>query len=53
MLFKGEISYEKLFEEMSYKELLSIRDARIKRLVKEREEQEKINKEMEAAEANR
>ena len=40
-LFKGQIPLETLKYGMSYKEALQLRDARIKRLKKEREEMEK------------
>ena len=46
-LFKGEMSAKELFVDISYKRLLLKREVRIERLVKEKEEAERRNKEAE------
>lgn len=48
VLFKGEVDADTLFNKWSYKKLTTARDVRIKRLIKERKEQEEINKQAEA-----
>jgi F0F1-type ATP synthase epsilon subunit len=40
-LFKGQLTYEELTTKLTYKEALTLRDVRVERLQKEREELEK------------
>lgn len=47
-IFKGQISYDALFKDMPYKDMIGLRDSRVKRLIKEREEQEAKMKQDEA-----
>lgn len=47
-LYKGQLSYADLFKNLSYREALYLRDARVDRLKKEREEMERERKELEA-----
>lgn len=46
-LFKGELSYTDIVDNMVYKDMMALRDARIERLTNERKEMEKDKKEME------
>lgn len=50
-LFKGQITIDMLRNELSYKEALMLRDTRIKRLNKEREEIAKGDERTKAAHA--
>ena len=36
-LFKGELSYHEFMREMTYRDMLALRDARIEQLLEERE----------------
>ena len=40
-LFKGELSYHEFTREMVYKDMLSLRDARVQQLLEEKERSEK------------
>lgn len=40
-LFKGELSYNEFMWQMPYKEMLALRDARVKQILEEREASEK------------
>lgn len=40
-LFKGELSYHEFTREMVYKDMLSLRDARVQQLLEEKERNEK------------
>lgn len=43
-LFKGELSYTDITRNMSFKEMMALRDARVKRLLDEKKEAEKASK---------
>lgn len=51
-LFKGQVSFEEIKHTMPYKEALMLRDVRVERLKKEREEIEK-ERQAEAAKQSR
>ena len=51
-LFKGELSYHEFMREMTYKDMLALRDARIKQILDERKAQDKLAEER-ARESNR
>lgn len=40
-LFKGELSYNEFMWQMPYKEMLALRDVRVKQILEEREASEK------------
>lgn len=40
-LFKGELSYNDIMRGMVYKDMIALRDARVDKIIKERDEQEK------------
>ena len=40
-LFKGELSYHEITRGMTYKEMMSLRDARVNQLMRERQAAEK------------
>ena len=40
-LFKGELSFNDIMRNMTYKDMIALRDARVDQLIKEREESEK------------
>lgn len=48
-LFKGELSLEDMTRRMTYKEMISLRDARVNRLMKENKEAERTNNVSEAS----
>lgn len=39
-LFKGELSYNEFMRQMTYKEMLALRDARVKQILDEKKEAE-------------
>lgn len=43
-LFKGELSYTELLEKMTYKEMISLRDARLEQYEEERKQMEADSK---------
>lgn len=43
-LFKGELTYHEFMREMSYNEMMALRDARVKQLVDEQKSIEKETK---------
>lgn len=45
-LFKGELSYHEFMREMTYKEMLSLRDARVDQIVQERKDSDRAAEEM-------
>ena len=47
-LFKGELSYHEFMREMTYNEMMALRDARIKQLLDEKERMEKDRKDAES-----
>jgi len=51
-LFKGELSYHEFMREMTYKDMLALRDARIKQILDEKKAQDKLAEER-ARESNR
>lgn len=48
-LFKGELSFEDITRKMIYKDMISLRDARVEQLTNERKDFEKEKKEAERA----
>lgn len=40
-LFKGELSYNEFMRQMTYKEMLALRDARVQQILDEKKESEK------------
>lgn len=46
-LFKGELSYHEFMREMTYKEMMSLRDARVEQLTNERKSFEQDRQEAE------
>ena len=48
-LFKGQLSYNEFMREMTYKDMIALRDARIDQLLEEQEKAEKELKEKESA----
>ena len=48
-LFKGQLSYHEFMREMTYKDMIALRDARIDQLLEEQERAEKELKEKESA----
>lgn len=46
-LFKGELSYYEFTRQMTYKEMIALRDARVDQLLEEKERNEKEMKERE------
>ena len=47
-LFKGQLSYHEFMREMTYKDMIALRDARIDQLLEEQEKAEKELKEKES-----
>lgn len=45
-LFKGELSYHEFMREMTYRDMLALRDARIEQLLEEREASKREAEEM-------
>ena len=45
-LFKGELSYHEFMREMTYRDMLALRDARIEQLLEEREASRREAEEM-------
>lgn len=41
-LFKGELSYNEFMREMTYKDMLALRDARIKQILDEKKQQDEL-----------
>ena len=50
-LFKGELSYHEFMREMTYRDMLALRDARIEQLLEEREASKREAEEMRRANA--
>ena len=48
-LFKGQLSYNEFMREMTYKDMIALRDARIDQLLEEQQRAEKELKERESA----
>lgn len=46
-LFKGELSYEDITRRMTYKHMMSLRDARVEQLMNEKKDLEKERQEAE------